>query len=145
MKWYLVFALIVGLAGAVHATDNSVEVTLELTPPEDPQGSQLRSFENWRHKPAPEESNSDANGGQWWYTFEAGSDKRLGSAADVVAIKAVVPVTVPPTIRWISRSVAAVASRCQSNVRASCLYVFEKHGSKWILTHHYRWSPSHLF
>jgi hypothetical protein len=137
-----VFALVIGFTAVVHAGDNSIEVTLEDTPADQ---SQLRSFENWRHKPAPQESNSDANYWQWRYKFEAGSANQLGSAADTAAIKAMVPPTIPPTIRWVSRSIVVVASACcsdaSSNRPARCLYVFEKRGSKWRLTHHYRWPP----
>src|SRR5437879_9784844 len=124
MTRYLVFALIVGLAGAIHATDNCVEVTLELTPPEDPRGSQLRSFENWRQKPADQEVASDGNFAVWEYKFNAASDTRLGSATDTAAIKGLLPATKPPTIRWVSRSVVVVASGCYSDAsstrHASC-------------------------
>jgi len=137
------FALIVGFAGAVHASDNSVEVVLEDTPAD--QQTQVRAFENYRRKASPQEVDSDANNAQWQYKFETASDKRLGSAADTAAIKALVPATIPPTIRWVSRSVVVAASGCyldaSSSHRMRCLYVFEKQGRKWKLTHHYRWHP----
>src|SRR5437667_8189258 len=123
MNRSLIFCLIIGLAAVAHANDTSLEVTLELTPPEDPQGFQLRSFEQWRPKPAPHEVNSDGNFAQWKFNFDyVASDKRLGSAADTATIKALVPAGTPPTIRWVSRSVVVVASAC-SDVRARCLYV----------------------
>jgi hypothetical protein len=144
MKPTLVIALIVGFTAVVHAGDKSIEVTLEVTPPEDPQGSQLRSFEEWRRKPAPQEVNSDGNGAQWIFKFDyVASDKRLGSAADTASITALVPVTTSPTIRWVSRSVVVVSSACRSNVTGRCLYVLERHGSKWKLTHHYYYPPPH--
>jgi hypothetical protein len=112
----------------------------------DPQGSQLRSFEKWHHKREPQEIASDGNYAVWRYKFEAASDKQLGSTADTTAIKALLPATIPPTIRWVSRSVVVVASGCYSDAssthHATCLNVFEKHGSKWKLTHHYRWLAS---
>ena len=71
----------------------------------------------------------------------AGSDKRLGTAADSAAIKALVPSTPPVTIRWVSRSLVVIAADCSSGTsfsgRLSCLYVLEKHRSKWKITHHY--------
>jgi hypothetical protein len=135
----LVFALTFGTTAIVHPSDNSIEVTLEDTPRD--QRSSPRSFEAWRHKPPADETNSDANYIQWRNKFESGSDKPLGSPADTAAIKALFPATPPPTIRWVSRFVVVVASPCQSNVRARCLYVFEKRGMKWKLSHCYRWPP----
>ena len=84
---------------------------------------------------------SDSEGGQWQFKFKAGSDKRLGSAKDAAAIKALLRSSMPVTIRWISRSVVVAAADCYSDARFSrrvrCLYVLEKHGSKWKITHHY--------
>jgi hypothetical protein len=143
MKRGLVFAFIVGFTSVVRASDNSVEVTLEDTP-EHP-----RSFEAWGRKPAPEEVDSDGDSLHWRYKFEAGSDKRIGSAADEAAIKALVPPTISPTIRWVSRSVVVVTSGCYLDASPNhvlrCLYVFEKHASKWKLTHHYRWPSWMIF
>ncbi len=142
MNRSVIFALIIGLAGVAQANDNSIEVTLEPTAPEDQQGSQLRLFEKWRRKPAPQEVNSDGNVAQWSFKFDyVASDKRLGSAADTAAIKALVPATTSPTIRWVSKSLVVVAAACHSNVSWRCLYVVEKHGSKWKLTHHYYYPP----
>jgi hypothetical protein len=138
MNWPLLFALIIGLAGFAHASDNSIEVTLEDAPPD--QQPHLKAFETWRRKPTPQELNSDGNFAQWKFKFDyVASDKRLGRSGDTSAIKALVPATTPPTIRWVSRSVVVVVAGCHSDPSKRCLYVFEKHGSKWKLTHHYHW------
>ncbi len=143
----LVLTLIVAFTPVVQASDNSVEVTLEDTP-EQQQADAAHSYRRWKFPPPQEAPNSDSNYMQWRYKFLSGSDKRLGSAADATAIKRLVPVAIPPTIRWVSRSVVVVASGCHSDASSSpvrCLYVFEKHGSKWRLTHHYPcgvWSGS---
>ena len=143
MNRSLIFALIIGLTAVARANDNSIEVTLEPTLPEDPQGSQLRSFEQWRPKTAPHEVNSDGDFAQWKFKFDyVGSDKRLGSARETASIKALVAATTPPTIRWLSRSVVVVVSACHSAVSGRCLYVFQRHGSKWKLTHHYYYPPA---
>jgi hypothetical protein len=143
MKRFPVFALILAFTGVVHASDNSLEVVGENAPAD--QQTQLRSFENWHRKAACEDIDSDPNFVQWRYKFEGGSDKPLGSPADTAAIKALVLPTIPPTIRWVSRSIVVVASVCRSEASSSrpgrCLYVFEKHDSKWRLIHHYRWRP----
>jgi len=144
MNRSLIFALIIGLASITHAKDNSMEVTLELAPPEDQQGSQFRAFEQWRRKPTSQEVNSDSDVAQWSFKFDYfASDKRPGSAADAAAIKALIPDTTPPTIRWLSRSVVVVSATCRSEVSGRCLYVFERRGSKWKLTHHYYYPPRH--
>jgi hypothetical protein len=138
MNRSLIFALLIGLAGVARANDNFIEVTLEVAPPEDQRDSQLKSFEQWRPKPAPHEVNSDRDFSQWKFRFDyVASDKPLGSPGDTASIKALVSATTPPTIRWLSRSVVVVASACHSAVTGRCLYVFQKHGSKWKLTHHY--------
>jgi hypothetical protein len=140
MKPRLVFALLLGSTGVIHASDNSIEVTLEGTPADEQ--SQFRAFEVWRHKPAAQEVSSDGNFAQWKFKFDyVASDKRLGSAADTATIKALVAATTPPTIRWVSRSVVVVAAACHSDVGGRCLYVFKKHDSKWKLTHHYYYLP----
>jgi hypothetical protein len=142
VKRGLMFALIVGFTGAVHASDNSIEATLEDAPPG--QQAQFRAFETWRRKPTPQEVNSDGNFAQWIFKFDyVASDKRLGNAADTASIKALVPATTPPTIRWVSRSVVVVVSACHSDVSGRCLYVLEKHGPKWKVTHHYYYPPLH--
>jgi len=139
MKARLVVPLLLGIAGVVHASDNSVEVTLEDTP--DQQQSQQTAFRRWRFQPRPAIQDSDSQGAQWQFKFIAGSDKRRGTAADSAAIKALVPSTTPVTIRWVSRSVVVIAADCSSSAsfsgRLSCLYVLEKHRSKWKITHHY--------
>ena len=137
MKGRLVVPLLLGLAGVVHASDNSVEVTLEDTPDQ----SQLPAFRRWRFQPGPAIQDSDSQGAQWQFKFIAGSDKRLGTAADSAAIKALVPSTPPVTIRWVSRSVVVIAADCSSSASSRepphCLYVLEKRRSKWKITHHY--------
>jgi hypothetical protein len=137
MKARLVVPLLLGLAGVVHASDNSVEVTLEPPPPPralentpDQQQSQQPAFRRWRFQPGPASQDSDSQGAQWQFKFIAGSDKSLGTAADSAAIKALVPSTTPVTIRWISRSVVVVAADHR-------LFVLEKHRSKWKITHYY--------
>ena len=142
MKARHVVPLLLGLAGVVHASDNSVEVTLEDTP--DQQQSQQPAFRRWRFqpgKPGPAIQDSDLQGAQWQFKFIAGSDKRLGTAADSAAIKALVPSTPPVTIRWVSRSVVVIAADCSSSASSRepphCLYVLEKRRSKWKITHHY--------
>src|SRR5438270_2794334 len=128
MKARLVVPLFLGLAGVVHASDNSIEVTLEDTP--DQQQSQQPAFRRWRFQPGPAIQDSDSQGAQWQFKFIAGSDKRLGTTADSAAIKALAPSTTPATVRWVSRSVVAVAADCSSsalsNARLHCLYVLEK-------------------
>jgi len=137
MKGRLVVPLLLGLAGVVHASDNSVEVTLEDTPDQ----SQLPAFRRWRFQAGPAIQDSDSQGAQWQFKFIAGSDKRLGTAADSAAIKALVPSTPPVTIRWVSRSVVVIAADCSSSASSRepphCLYVLEKRRSKWKITHHY--------
>jgi hypothetical protein len=54
----------------------------------------------------------------------------------MAAIKRLVPATGLPTIRWVSRSVVVVDTSPSWWTRY--LYVLEKHGAKWKLTHHYR-------
>jgi hypothetical protein len=142
MKPRVLFALLLGFTGVIHASDNSIEVTLEDTPADEQ--SQFRAFEVWRHKPAAQELSSDGDFAKWKFKFDCvASDKRLGSAADTAAIEALVPATRPPTIRWVSRSVLVVAAACHSDDGGRCLYVFKKHGSKWKVTHHYYYLPPH--
>ena len=128
----LVFALIFGFTAVVYASDNSDDVFYEEVPEHQP---------HWKFRPRPAMQDSDSQGGQWGYKFIAGSDKPLGTMRDAAAIKAVVPPTMPVTIRWISCSVVVVAADCYSDAhfsrRVRCLYVLEKHGSKWKVTHHY--------
>jgi hypothetical protein len=141
MKARLVVPLLLGLAGVVHASDNLVEVTLEDTP--DQQQSQQPAFRRWRFQPQPRPAiqDSDSQGAQWQFKFIAASDKRLGTTADSAAINALVPSTTSATVRWVSRSVVAVAAGCSSSPSSRepphCLYVLEKRRSKWKITHHY--------
>lgn len=139
MKAGLVITLIIGFSAVVQASDNSIEVTLEDSPE-----STQRTF-HWKF--VTREVNSDSNYAQWRYKSLAGSDMRLSTRRDTRAIKQLVPGTVSPTIRWISRSIVVVVSACRFETNAStrvsslpvrCLYVFEKAGSIWKLTHHYR-------
>jgi hypothetical protein len=129
----LIFTFIIGFIAGVHASDNSDEVFFEEIPEH-----------QFHWKLGPQEVDSDSNYSEWRYKFLSGSDKRLGSATDVAAIKHLVPATMPPTIRWLSRSIVVVVSGCYSDAsqsgRMRCLYVFEKQHSKWKLTHHYRCS-----
>ena len=141
MRARFAITLLLGFAAIAQASDNSVEVTLEDTP--DQQQSQQPTFRQWRFQPAPAPAiqDSDSQGAQWQFKFVAGSDKRLGTAADSAAIKALVPSTTPVTVRWVSRSVVVVAADCPSSAssttRLHCLYVLEKHHSKWKMTHYY--------
>lgn len=135
MSARLLLTVMIGLTTVVEASDNSVEVTLEDTPEQ--QAPQTR----WRFRPGSANPDSDSQGVQWRYKFYAGSDKPLGSARDTAAVKVLVPSSMPITIRWISRSVVVVAADCYSDAgsrgRVRCLYVLEKHASKWKITHHY--------
>jgi hypothetical protein len=128
----LVFAFIFGFTAVVHASDKSDDVFYEEVPEHQP---------HWKFRPGPAMQDSDSQGGEWKYKFITGSDERLGTARDTAAIKTLLPSTMPVTIRWISRSVVVVAADCYSDAhfsrRVRCLYVLEKHGSKWKLTHHY--------
>jgi hypothetical protein len=108
------------------------ELPREPTPPVD-----------WkqRWKLQAEDNDSDAGYSEWEAKFSKGSVRRLGSAKDTNAIKALLPTTTFQD-RWVSRSTVVVMSTCRfkgsSYDQRQCLYVFEKHGSKWSLTHHYR-------
>src|SRR5437764_204753 len=128
----LVLAFIFGLAAVVHASDNSDDIFYEEVPEHQP---------HWKFRPGPAMQDSDSQGGQWGYKFIAGSDKPLGTARDAAAIKAVVPFTMPVTIRWISRSVVVVAADCYSDAhfsrRMRCLYVLENPCAKWKVTYLY--------
>jgi len=128
----MVFAFIFGFTVVVHASDNSDDVFYEEVPEHQP---------HWKFRRGPAMQDSDSQGGQWQYKFITGSDKRLGTAWGAAAIKALLPSTMPVTIRWISRSAVVVAADCYSDAhfsrRVRCLYVLEKHGSKWKLTHQY--------
>jgi hypothetical protein len=135
----LVVTLLFGFACIVHASDNSVEVTLEDTPQQQP--SQEPALRRWRFQPRATIQNSDSQYLQWRYKFYAGSDKPLGTARDIATIKSVVPSSMPISIRWLSRSAVAVVADCYSDSHSGghirCLYVLEKHGSQWKITHHY--------
>jgi len=132
MNRALVFVFSLGFTAVVQASDSSDDIFYDEVPEHQP---------HFEYRRAPTMEDSDAEGGQWQYKFKAGSDKRLGTARDVAAVKALLPSTMPVTIRWISRSVVVVAADCYSDAhfsrRVRCLYVLEKHGSKWKVTHHY--------
>jgi hypothetical protein len=134
MSARLLLTLMITLAAIVEASDNSVEVTLEDTPSQNPPP-------HWKFRPDSAAQDSDSQGVHWRSKFYAGSDKRLGTLRDAASIKRLVPSSMPITIRWISRSVVVVAADCyfdaSSRGRFRCLYVLEKHGSKWTTTHHY--------
>jgi hypothetical protein len=104
----------------------------ELGPPQ--------QLPHWKLR--PQERDSDEHGDYWRFHFKIGSDKRLGTAADEAAIKASVPASIPPLVRWVSKSAVVVLSACRIDATSTrsrrCLYVFEKHRRKWHITHHYR-------
>lgn len=129
----LVVTLLAGMTAVVCASDNSVEVTLELTPPETPPP-------HWKFRQDSAVQDSDSQGAQWRGKFITASDKPLGGAKDTRAIETLAPSLKPLTIRWVSRSVVLVLGDCSSDAhsRLRCLYVLEKHRSKWTLTHRYR-------
>jgi hypothetical protein len=141
MSVRLLIALLIGIAATIHASDNSVEVTLELPPPQSPPP-------HWKLRPDPALQDSDSQGDLWRDKFITASDKPFGSAKDLVTVQSLVPSSsLPVTVRWLSRSVVLVSAGCHSDsdstVRVRCLYVLEKHHSKWKITHHYR--QSHFF
>ena len=122
MSVRVVVAALVAVTVTAEASDNSVEVTLEDTPPENPP-------HHWKFLPfSPPAPDSDSQGDQWRDKFITASDKRLGTAKDTSAIEALVPSSIPLMIRWISRSVALVSAGCYSDahseLRLRCLYVF---------------------
>jgi len=130
-----VLILLLGVTVVLYASDNSVEVTIEDTQPQTPPP-------HWKFRPDSAAQDSDPQGDKWRDKFITASDKPLGTAKDTSAIEALVPSSMPLTIRWISRSVALVSADCysdaRSGVRLRCLYVLKKRRSKWQVTHHYR-------
>jgi hypothetical protein len=130
MTGRLVVTLFIGVIALAHASDNSDDLFYEEVPQHQPHFRWIPGIQN-----------SDDQVGYWKYKFDIASDKRLGTTADIKAIKASVPSTMSVTIRWISRSSAVVAADCSSDPSASahvrCLYVVQKHGAKWRVTHHY--------
>jgi hypothetical protein len=142
MKLALALVLIGGLTAVVQASDNSIEVTL--------QPITITASKTGREgPPGDHEAPPKALDGYWRNKFEGGSDKPLGTPKDTAAIKALVPATISPTIRWVSPSIVVVSADCRPPppyvLAAGCLYVFEKHGSKWNLTHYYRWPFPQFF
>jgi hypothetical protein len=138
VKARLALILIVAFAGILRASDNSVEVALEDAA-EHQASKDANRWKRWKFQPKKGEPDWK-DFGQWRYKFYTGSDKELGSAADTAAIKALVPSTMPTTIRWISRSIVVVAADCDAVTSPSgfrCLYVVEKRRSKWKTTHQY--------
>jgi hypothetical protein len=94
-----------------------------------------------RWKFSPQYKDSDDKFLEWQAKFNGGSIRRLGSAKDAAAISSLLPATKSRTLHWVSRSVVVVMSACPfdaSSTNQYCLYVCEKHGSKWNLTHHYQ-------
>jgi len=96
------------------------------TPPPEPTPSDA---EKRRLQSIARDANSDEHGYDWEYKFKVASDKRLGSVSDATTIKALVPENVPPTLRWVSRTVVVVVSACRFDASSTepqrCLYVFE--------------------
>jgi hypothetical protein len=115
----------------------------ELPPVEGELPPQPTPSVDWRQrwKLQTQDSDSDNRYLEWETKFSRGSVRRLGSAKDATAIRALLPATTSQ-VRWVSRSAVVVMSACRyqasSTYQQPCLYVFEKHGSKWNLTHHYR-------
>ena len=113
----------------------------ELGPP--PQTPSV-NWKQWRQrwKFEAQDNDSDNRYFEWESKFNSGSIRRLGSVKDTAAITALLPATKYQKLRWVSRSVVVVMSACRtdpsSTDRQHCLYVFEKYGAKWNLTHHYR-------
>jgi hypothetical protein len=143
MSATLLLIFLFASAAVVHASDNSVEVTLEDTPQQQHADT---TFRRWSFFKRPQYQDSDSQFPQWESKFKAGSDRPLGTARDTAAIKAVVPSTMPVTIRWVSRRLVVVAADCHpdsSTDNGYCLCVLEKQRSKWKLVHHYshRWHP----
>jgi len=134
MSARLVLTLLLGVTAVLYASDNSVEVTIEDTLPQTPPP-------HWKFRQDSAAKDSDSQGDQWRGKFITASDKPLGTAKDTRAIEALVPSSMPLTIRWISRSVAVVSADCYSDPHSSvhlrCLYVLEKRRSKWQVTHQY--------
>jgi len=149
MKLALTFAFIGGLTAVVQASDNSIEVTLETPPGDQKAQRKVLVPDAYSHKPPPQKTNSDAHYGYWRMKFEGGSDKPLGRPKDTAAIKALVPARIAPTVRWVSRSIVVVSADCRPPppyvLGGRCLYVFEKHGSTWNLTHYYPWPFPQFF
>ena len=143
MTTRLALTLIIGFGAVLKASDNSIEVTLEDTP--EHQESSQTDKNRWKFRPQTATKFDWNDFMHWRNKFWSGSEKQLGSAADRNAIKALVPLTMPPIIRWISRSVVVVSADCYSDRlssgRVRCLYVLEKHRSSWKVAHHFSEPP----
>jgi len=138
-----VAALTLGSAAAQPPRD-SIDVILEDDGNRDAEkglGAELARQPGWKFRPTPSLRDSDSEAGEWRYKFYAGSDKPLGAPRDTAAIKRLLPSSMPVAIRWISRSVVAVAADCYSDGpsrgHTRCLYVLEKRDGNWQITHHY--------
>jgi hypothetical protein len=119
----------------------SCQCFAELPPVEGELGPPPSTPSARRWKFSPQDKDSDDRFLEWEAKFNSGSVRRLGSAKDATAISSLLPATKSRTLHWVSRSVVVVMSACpraSSMDRQYCLYVCEKHGSKWDLTHHYR-------
>ena len=84
---------------------------------------------------------SDSHRDEWRNKFIIASEKPFGSNNDTDAITALVPSSLPLTIRWVSESIAIISADCccekSSDPPLRCLYILEKRGTKWKVTHHY--------
>jgi hypothetical protein len=131
MKARLALIFLGALAAIVCRAETSVDVTLEDTP----QQQTSPAFKRWRFQPQKDiKVDKDwKDFRKWRLKYNEGSDKPLGSTADVAAIKALLPLD----IRWASRSVVVA-------VAGQSLYVVEKHRSKWKLMHRYLILPPTL-
>lgn len=118
----------------VHARTYPEVIGEDTQPPPKKKTQPSAHFDPKNQQPVP---HFDSQYSHWKFEFYAASDKPLGTPTDTNMIRALIPSTIPPTIRWVSRSVVVVAADCSSNGEFRCLYVLEKHGSKWKLTHHY--------
>jgi hypothetical protein len=133
MKARLALIWIMAIAPVAGATDNSVEVTLEDTPGQQPpkNNERWKGLKFQRSECDQKATERDSKGyGKWRSKFDVGSDKPLGTPADVAAVKSLLPNTESITIRWVSRSVVVVS-------HGLTLCVVEKHRSKWKVTHRY--------
>ena|ERR1700736_4293732 len=101
MKQHLALIAIMAIAPLFGATDNSVEVTLEDTPEQ----QTSKDNQRWKQKPRLSECDQkrterDGKGYfKWRSKFDNGSDKPLGTSADITAVKSLLPNIQSVTIR----------------------------------------------
>jgi hypothetical protein len=81
MSERLFATLLCGTAALVYAGNNSVEVTLETPAPQKEQSQS--SVRRWNFGGKSQRQDSDSQFPQWEYKFKEGSDKAMGTAADV--------------------------------------------------------------